>query len=283
MNALLASCLNTVPTAEEIILTGIVVILYASKKYPAIISAHPIGSCKEQTSGNIYGEALVKACAENGSHYCDLTGEPQFIHRMLAKYESTAKASGACIVHCCGFDSIPSDIGTYYLQQQTREKYDVPAVDVDMRVKALSGGISGGTIASLMNVISGVRKNPGLKKVLFNPYALCPHKKDVKQTYVGKAQPDWVTDQWIAPFVMAAGNSKVVMRSSQQLTGLYPDAFRYNEAMLGGGQGSKSRRKAKTISFINASNWESEYLDCCGILKLLIRYAVNNIMKIIES
>lgn len=196
---------------------------------------------------DLYGDALVKACAESGTHYCDLTGEPQFIHRMLANFEQTAKNSGACIVHCCGFDSIPSDIGAYFLQKRALEAGKGQCVDVDMRVKAMKGGFSGGTIASLMNIVSDVRKTPSLKKVLFDPYALCPQNKGIKQTYIGKAQPDWVTDQWVAPFVMAPINSKIVMRSAQLLPDLFPDGFRYNEGMLGG-KGSKGRRTAKLIS-----------------------------------
>ncbi|MEL7399858.1 MAG: saccharopine dehydrogenase NADP-binding domain-containing protein, partial [Pseudomonadota bacterium] len=66
----------------------------------------------------LYGEPLVKVCAENGVDYCDLTGEAQWIKRMLEKYEAKAQESGARIVHCCGFDSVPSDMGVYFLQQQ---------------------------------------------------------------------------------------------------------------------------------------------------------------------
>lgn len=196
----------------------------------------------------LFGEALVKACAQSGTHYCDLTGEPQFIYRMLQAYEADAKASGACIVHCCGFDSIPSDIGVYFLQQQAQEKFGAPCEEVDMRVKAASGGFSGGTIASLMNVIKQTRETPSLKKVLFNPYALCNETKDVKQKYVGKVMADWATDNWLAPFVMAGINSKVVMRSAEQLSERYGETFKYNEAMMSG-RGGKGKRRAKIISF----------------------------------
>ncbi len=195
----------------------------------------------------LYGEPLVKACAEQGTHYCDLTGEPQFIHSMLKKYEATANASGACIVHCCGFDSIPSDLGTYYLQQQAKSTLGDVCVEVDMRVKAASGGLSGGTIASLITVVKKARANPDLRKVLFDPYALCPKDLGVKQTFIGKVQADWVTDQWVAPFLMASINSKIVMRSAQLLPEMYPSQFRYNEGMLGG-RGKKGKRRAKMIS-----------------------------------
>ena len=195
----------------------------------------------------LYGEPLVKACAEQGTHYCDLTGEPQFIHSMLEKYETTAKASGACIVHCCGFDSIPSDMATYYLQQQARATVGEGCIDVNMRVKAASGGLSGGTIASLITVVKKARANPDLRKVLLDPYALCPTDEGIPQTFIGKVQKDWVTDQWVAPFLMAAINSKVVMRTAQQLPELYPAQFRYSEGMLGG-RGKKGKRKANMIA-----------------------------------
>lgn len=196
---------------------------------------------------DLLGAPLVKACAEQGTHYCDLTGEPQFIHRMLATYEKQAASSGACLVHCCGFDSIPSDIGTYFLQKQSVEQFSQPCLEVDMRLQAASGSFSGGTVASLVNVIRQVANKPGLKKVLFDPYALSPEKRKVQQTFISKAQPDWVTDQWVAPFVMAGINSKIVMRTSQLSTSLYPDNFRYNEGMLAG-RGKRGKYMAKLIS-----------------------------------
>ena len=86
-----------------------------------------------------YGESLVKVCAETGTHYCDLTGEPLWIADMIEKYESAAKASGAKIVNCCGFDSIPSDLGTFYLQQQAQQEFSAPCNTVELGVKAIKG------------------------------------------------------------------------------------------------------------------------------------------------
>jgi short subunit dehydrogenase-like uncharacterized protein len=150
-------------------------------------------------------------------------------------------------VPCCGFDSIPSDIGTYFLQKQAVEQFSQPCWEVDMRLKAASGGFSGGTVASLINVVRQVANHPELKKVLFDPYALSPEERNVPQPFIGKAQPDWVTDQWVAPFVMAGINSKIVMRTSQLLTSLYPENFRYNEGMLAG-RGNRGKCMAKLIS-----------------------------------
>jgi short subunit dehydrogenase-like uncharacterized protein len=91
------------------------------------------------------GEPLVKACAETGTDYCDLTGEVQWIRRMVQRYEATARKSGARIVHCCGFDSIPSDMGVHHLQRQAMSQFAAPCTRVKMRVKVMRGGFSGGT------------------------------------------------------------------------------------------------------------------------------------------
>ena len=90
----------------------------------------------------LYGEPMIRACVSSGTDYCDLTGEVQWIAAMLEKYEDQAKQSGARIVHCCGFDSIPSDMGTYFLQQQARARFKAPATRVTMRVKVAKGGVS---------------------------------------------------------------------------------------------------------------------------------------------
>lgn len=92
-----------------------------------------------------YGEPLIKACATNGTDYVDLTGEAIFIKDMLDKYQETAKQSGARIVNSCGFDSIPSDLGVYFTQQQAKAQFDRSCDVIHMRVKAAKGGLSGGT------------------------------------------------------------------------------------------------------------------------------------------
>jgi short subunit dehydrogenase-like uncharacterized protein len=74
----------------------------------------------------LYGEPLVRACVETGTDYCDLAGEVQWIRRMIERYEGRARESGARIVHCCGFDSIPSDLGVYFLQQEAMRRFGQP-------------------------------------------------------------------------------------------------------------------------------------------------------------
>ncbi|MCH7389961.1 saccharopine dehydrogenase family protein [Acinetobacter dispersus] len=196
----------------------------------------------------LYGEPLIQACVNNGTDYCDLTGETQWIKHMITKYEAQAQQSGARIVHCCGFDSVPSDMGVYYLQQQAQQQFNAPATQVSMRVKTLKGGASGGTVASLINVIQEAAADPALRKDLLNPYILCPadHGNTQRQIYIKSAKFDPDFNAWIAPFVMAAVNERVVQRSNALSGNAYGNNFRYNEAILTG-EGFKGRLKALAV------------------------------------
>jgi short subunit dehydrogenase-like uncharacterized protein len=185
----------------------------------------------------LYGEPLVKACAETGTDYCDLTGEVQWIRRMIERYEGAAKASGARIVHCCGFDSIPSDLGVFFLQQEARRRFGRPASRIKMRVRAMRGGFSGGTAASLLNVAKEVRANPALRKELANPYSLCvgvTGGANVRQPNVSSALYDADFKGFVAPFVMAAINTRIVHRSNALSGHAYTRDFRYDEAVSTG-------------------------------------------------
>lgn len=184
----------------------------------------------------LYGEPVVKACASQGTDYCDLTGEPQWIAKMLRRYEPVAKISGARIVHSCGFDSIPSDLGLYFLQQQATEKFGQSCEKVKMRVKAMKGSASGGTIASMLNLIKEATSDPSLRKMLANPYALCPddHPFKARQINLKSASYDEDMRAWIAPFVMAAINTRIVHRSNALLNSQYGESFLYDEAMMTG-------------------------------------------------
>ncbi|QHH95338.1 saccharopine dehydrogenase [Acinetobacter gyllenbergii] len=196
----------------------------------------------------LYGEPLIQACVNNGTDYCDLTGETQWIKQMITKYEAQAQQSGARIVHCCGFDSVPSDMGVYYLQQQAQQQFNAPATRVSMRVKTLKGGASGGTVASLINVVQEAAADPALRKDLLNPYILCPenHGNTQRQIYIKTAKYDPDFNAWIAPFVMAAVNERVVQRSNALSGNAYGNNFSYNEAILTG-EGLKGRLKALTV------------------------------------
>jgi short subunit dehydrogenase-like uncharacterized protein len=197
----------------------------------------------------LYGEPLVKVCARSGTHYCDLTGEVQWIRRMLDRYEATAIRTGSCIVNCCGFDSIPSDLGVHFLQRCAIERFGQYCAHIKMRVKAIRGGASGGTIASLMNVAKEASADPALRRELKNPYLLCPrdHWPDTRQQSLSRPQYDEDFASWLAPFVMAGINTRVVHRSNALLNYAYGQDFRYDEAMLVG-SGSRGRIKANVIA-----------------------------------
>lgn len=190
----------------------------------------------------LYGEPLVRTCAESGTDYCDLTGEVQWLRAMIQKYEATAQASGARIVNCCGFDSIPSDLGVWFMQEQAMERFGKPLTRVSMRVKAAKGELSGGTVASLMNVVKEATSNPELRRELANPYSICPpnHGFTARQHTVKKAEYDRDFQTWTAPFVMAAINTRVVHRSNALSGRAYGSEFRYDEAVMVGG-GLKGR------------------------------------------
>lgn len=184
----------------------------------------------------LYGEPLIAACAASGTHYCDLTGEPQWIAEMLSKYEAEAKKSGAHIVHSCGFDSIPSDLGAAYTQAHFIEKFGHPASEVKMRVRAMKGTFSGGTAASMVNAAKEVIAKPEVRAILKNPYSLCPPGQQLKtrQPNVSGAVFDADAKCWVAPFVMAAINTRIVLRSQALADHDWGEDFVYDEAMMMG-------------------------------------------------
>ena len=184
----------------------------------------------------LYGEPLVRACVESGTDYCDLTGEIQWIRRMLRRYEQRAGETGARIVHCCGFDSIPSDLGVYFLQQQARARFGEPATRVKMRVRAIRGGMSGGTVASLVNVIQEARRDRQLRRELADPYSLCPegHGQGVRQPRIRFAGQDPDFGAWVAPFIMAPVNTRVVLRSNALAGAAGVAGLQYDEALMTG-------------------------------------------------
>ncbi len=184
----------------------------------------------------LYGSDLVAAVAEAGTDYCDLTGETQWMRRMIDAHAATAEASGARIVHTCGFDSIPSDLGVWFTQQQAVERLGAPCEHVSMRVATMRGGASGGTIASMMNLMEEAAADPALRKLLADPYALAPpdQRTGPDQPDVTRPQRDDASGQWVAPFVMAAVNTRVVQRSHALLGRPWGPGFTYDEAMLMG-------------------------------------------------
>ncbi|MFW6340438.1 MAG: saccharopine dehydrogenase family protein, partial [Wenzhouxiangella sp.] len=197
----------------------------------------------------LHGSDLVAACAAAGTDYCDLTGEVPWMRKMLDAHSAAAEASGARLVHCCGFDSIPSDLGVWFLQQQARQRFGKPMTRVRLGVQALKGKMSGGTAASMLNIIESSRSDPEVARIVKNPYALCPeeYRKGPRQPYVKGPKYDDSLDAWMAPFVMAAINTRIVHRSHALQGRPWGDDFTYDEAMLTG-KGFKGRRQATTWS-----------------------------------
>jgi short subunit dehydrogenase-like uncharacterized protein len=183
-----------------------------------------------------YGSELVAACAENGTHYCDLAGEVQWIRRMIDAHDATARQNGARIVHCCGFDSIPMDIGAWFLQQEARQRYGAYCESILLLVKAMKGTASGGTMASIMNVMREARADREVARVLARPYSLNPPGEqrgpDRGDQRGIRYDPD--ADSWTAPFIMATVNTRVVRRSHALLGYPWGESFRYREAIRTG-------------------------------------------------
>ncbi len=183
-----------------------------------------------------YGSPLVAAVASAGTDYCDLTGEPQWMRAMIDEHSAAAEASGARIVHACGFDSIPSDLGVWFTQQRAAERFGAPCEQVSMRVATMKGGASGGTIASMLNLVEEAVADPTLRKLLADPYVLNPPdlRSGPHQSELVRPMRDDASGEWVAPFVMAAVNTRVVQRSHALLGRPWGAGFRYDEAMLMG-------------------------------------------------
>jgi short subunit dehydrogenase-like uncharacterized protein len=217
----------------------------------------------------LYGELLVRVCATTGTDYCDLTGEPQWIRKMQLRHEADAVKSGARILHCCGFDSIPSDLGVHFLQRNALEQFGQTCDRITMRVANMKGGASGGTIASMINMVKEAVSDADLRLELKDPYSLCPpdHSFFVQQPDV-KIAYDNVYGGWIAPFVMAGINTRIVHRSNALSHNSYGAEFTYEEAVATG-QGAKGKRMAR------ATSW--------GVNALMIGLAVPPIRWLLES
>jgi short subunit dehydrogenase-like uncharacterized protein len=183
-----------------------------------------------------YGSRLVAACAGAGTDYCDLTGELHWIRYMLDAHHSQAKASGARIVPSCGFDSIPSDLGVFFLQREMRARHGAPSPHVKCGVAGFSGGFSGGTIASILNIMEEAEADRSVRRILANPYAINPKEYHRGPDVKDRMSPAYDTEfgQWTAPFLMAGVNTRVVRRSAALLSTVYGPGFRYEESMLTG-------------------------------------------------
>ncbi len=184
----------------------------------------------------LYGSELVESVVEAGIDYCDLTGEVQWMRRMIDQHQTRAEATGARVVHACGFDSIPSDLGTWFTQQRAIEQFGKPCIEVRMSVAGAKGGVSGGTLASGMNMFEEMAADPELRAITADPYVLAPVdlRTGPKQPGLGRPTRDDRFQSWVGPFVMAPANSAVVLRSHALLGRPWGRDFTYGETMMTG-------------------------------------------------
>ena len=204
----------------------------------------------------LYGEPLLAACVKTGTDYVDLCGEPNWMAAMIAKYGDAAKASGARIVFSCGFDSIPFDLGVFFLQQQAKERFGAPLPRVKGRVRSMKGTFSGGTMASMLAVLEAVKRDPALVQVLADPFALAGEKAAAQPAGEAVQHDDGIG--WSAPFVMAAINVKNVLRSNALSNYAYGRDFQYDE-MVATGDGADGEKRARGMQ--KQSNQQNAMLN----------------------
>jgi short subunit dehydrogenase-like uncharacterized protein len=179
------------------------------------------------------GLALVEACAAAGTDYADLAGEVLFIRDSIDRCHDVAAGAGARIVHGCGFDSVPSDLGVLLLHHAARADDAGDLQDTTLVVAALKGGVSGGTLASMMGQQEEVRASADRRRMVADPYALSPDR--AAEPDLGEERDlDWVRydgelRMWLGPFAMAGINTRVVRRSNALQGWSYGRRFRYRE------------------------------------------------------
>lgn len=188
-----------------------------------------------------YGREVVRAAAEEGTDYADLTGEVLFVRWTLDEIAGRARETGARIVHSCGFDSIPSDLGVLLTAGRAAADGQGTLEDTALVVRSMKGGISGGTIDSFRNQVITADHDPAARRVLNDPYALSPRRADeptMRPLRPGPAgrprrlvpvERDPETGRWMGPFVMADYNTRLVRLSNTLTDWSYGRALAYRE------------------------------------------------------
>lgn len=199
----------------------------------------------------LYGEQLLAACAATGTDYFDLCGEPIWMRQMIDKYEAAAKESGARIVFSCGFDSVPFELGTFFVQEEAKRVFGAPAARVKGRVRDMRGTLSGGTAASAKATFDAVAKDISLIAILNDPFALTPGFSGPKQPKGNRPLLEEDLQSWAAPFMMALINTRNVHRSNMLMGFPYGQDFVYDEMVLTG-PGEKGEANAKRVMAANA-------------------------------
>jgi len=198
----------------------------------------------------LYGANILQQCVIHGVDYVDLCGEPGWMHEMINEYSDQAKETGARIVFSCGFDSIPFDLGVYFLQKEVIAQHGQPASNVRGRVRDMNGEFSGGTAASLGATMASLKEKPELFEVLVNPFALSNGFTGPEQAQDSKPIYDDKLETWVAPFFMAPINTKNVHRSNALMDHLYGEDFCYNEMWIQG-PGEEGKAAAEFVGTMN--------------------------------
>ncbi|WP_426525753.1 saccharopine dehydrogenase family protein [Bradyrhizobium sp. McL0615] len=197
-----------------------------------------------------YGNELLAACVASGTDYFDLCGEPLWMREMIDKHEAAAKASGARIVFSCGFDSVPFELGAFFVQEEAKRVFGAPALRVKGRVRDMRGTLSGGTAASAKATFDAVAKDLSLVAILKDAFALTPGFKGPKQPSGSKTVYEEDLKSWAAPFMMALINTRNVHRSNLLMGFPYGKEFVYDEMVLTGA-GEKGEANAKLVTAAN--------------------------------
>ena len=198
----------------------------------------------------LYGANILQQCVVHGVDYVDLCGEPGWMHEMINEHAEQAKETGARIVFSCGFDSIPFDLGVYFLQKEVIAQHVHPASNVRGRVREMNGEFSGGTAASLGATMASLKEKPELFEVLVNPFALSNGFTGPEQAQDSKPIYDEKLETWVAPFFMAPINTKNVHRSNALMDHLYGEDFCYNEMWIQG-PGEEGKAAAEFVGSMN--------------------------------
>ncbi|MEO7588660.1 MAG: saccharopine dehydrogenase NADP-binding domain-containing protein [Arachnia sp.] len=189
-----------------------------------------------------HGKELVRACAEEGTHYADLTGEVLFVRWSLDEVAARAAETGARIVHACGFDSIPSDLGVLVTAERAARDGAGTLGETTLAVRSLRGGLSGGTIDSGRQQIIAARSDAAARRTIGDPYGLSPRRPEEPSSARGSSSGPlarlrrWIpihhdaeTNRWNGPFMMASFNTRIVRLSNTLTDWSYGRDFRYRE------------------------------------------------------
>jgi len=199
----------------------------------------------------LYGADLLAACVAGGADYIDLCGEPVWMRQMMDRHEAAAKTSGARIVFSCGYDSVPFELGTYFVQEEAKRVFGAPVSRVKGRVREMRGTLSGGTAASAKATLAAVTKDLSLVTILNDPFALTPGFTGVKQPRGNRPVYEEDLQSWTAPFMMALINTRNVHRSNMLMGFPYGRELVYDEMVLTG-SGEQGQANAKLVIAANA-------------------------------